>query len=129
MSGFMYILTIIAMSLQYPNGVCMPPPHIVYFNHFNSFFFRDTKLTFCSFSAKKNLILLSNQDHGRYQALVAYNTPLVLGNASLSGLRFTAILIDLAKALKMASILWCSLSPLQLIFTLALAASLKDLKK
>jgi len=29
----MYILTIIAMSLQYPNGVCMPPPHIVDFNH------------------------------------------------------------------------------------------------
>jgi len=34
-----------------------------------------------------------------------YNTPLVLGKASLKGFRFTAILIALAKALKIASIL------------------------
>jgi len=33
LSGFMYILTIMAMSLQYPNGVCMPPPKIVYCFH------------------------------------------------------------------------------------------------
>jgi len=33
MSGFMYKLTIMAMSLQYPNGVCMPPPKIVYCFH------------------------------------------------------------------------------------------------
>ena len=58
-----------------------------------------------------------------------YKTPLVLGKASLLGLRFTAILIALAKALKMTSILWCSFSPLQLMFKLHLAPSLKDLKK
>jgi hypothetical protein len=40
-----------------------------------------------------------------------YSTPFVLGKASLYGFRFTAILIALANALKMASILWCSFSP------------------
>ncbi len=35
----------------------------------------------------------------------SYSTPLVLGSCILSGFRFTAILIALAKALKIASIL------------------------
>jgi hypothetical protein len=45
MSGFMYILTIIAMSLQYPNGVCMPPPNIVCFFHNHLFQDKFTDLT------------------------------------------------------------------------------------
>jgi len=108
LSGFMYILTIIAMSLQYPNGVCMPPPKIVYCFHCRA------NLLFLSFRYQKNYrkkwentlekaIFLLNLKH--------YSTPFVLGKASLYGFRFTAILIALANALKMASILWCSFSP------------------
>jgi len=56
-----------------------------------------------------------------------YSIPLVLGK-SLPSL-FTAILIDFATALKMASILWCSLSPSAFILRLHLAASEKDFQK
>lgn len=55
--------------------------------------------------------------------------PLVVGSASCIGFFFTAIRMALAKALKMASILWCSLSPWQKTLRLHLAASENDLKK
>ena len=58
-----------------------------------------------------------------------YNTPLVLGKTIFSASRFTAILIAFAKALNIASILWCSFSPSALMFRLHLDASLNDLKK
>src|SRR5690606_24765642 len=58
-----------------------------------------------------------------------HRLPLVDGNTISSASRFTAILMALAKALKMASILWCSFPPSALMFRLALAPSLKDLKK
>ncbi len=61
--------------------------------------------------------------------LFYYNIPLVVGSASCIGSFLTAIRIAFAKALKMASILWCSLSPLQKTLRLHLAASEKDLKK
>ncbi|MFM1755540.1 MAG: hypothetical protein RL621_444 [Bacteroidota bacterium] len=75
MSGFMYMLTIMAMSLQYPNGVCMPPPKIVYCFHCSA------NLLFLSFHYQKNpknplkIATLPNVSH--------YNTPFVLGKASL----------------------------------------------
>jgi len=49
LSGFMYILTIMAMSLQYPNGVCMPPPKIVYCFHCKA------NLLFLRFRYQKNV--------------------------------------------------------------------------
>lgn len=55
--------------------------------------------------------------------------PLVVGSASCIGSFFTAIRMAFAKALKMASILWCSLSPWQKTLRLHLAASENDLKK
>jgi hypothetical protein len=55
--------------------------------------------------------------------------PFVDGNSLFEESFFTAILMDLAKALKMASILWCSFCPSALIFRLHLAVSEKDLKK
>jgi len=55
--------------------------------------------------------------------------PFVVGSASCIGSFFTAIRMALAKALKMASILWCSLSPWQKTLRLHLAASENDLKK
>src|SRR6218665_3256973 len=59
-----------------------------------------------------------------------YRTPFVLGKLSNSfKSRFTAIFIDLAKALKMASILWCSFCPSHLMFRLHLEVSENDLKK
>jgi len=60
--------------------------------------------------------------------LAHYNMPLVDGRWLENGSRFTAILMAFANALKMASILWCSLSPLHEIFKLHFAASLNDLK-
>src|SRR5690606_7493486 len=58
-----------------------------------------------------------------------YNTPFVLGNCIFSASRRTAFFIDFAKALKIASILWCSLSPSALIFKFDFDASENDLKK
>ena len=55
--------------------------------------------------------------------------PFVVGSASCIGSFFTAIRMAFAKALKMASILWCSLSPWQKTLRLHLAASENDLKK
>ncbi len=60
---------------------------------------------------------------------LSYNKPLVLGNTIFSASRLIAILMALANALKIASILWCSLSPSALMFRLHFAASLNDLKK
>jgi len=61
--------------------------------------------------------------------LFYYNIPLVVGSASCMGSFLTAMRMAFAKALKMASILWCSLSPLQKTLRLHLAASEYDLKK
>ena len=61
--------------------------------------------------------------------LFYYNIPLVVGSASCMGSFLTAMRMAFAKALKMASILWCSLSPLQKTLRLHLAASENDLKK
>src|SRR6185503_16068023 len=58
-----------------------------------------------------------------------YKIPFVEGKTILFTSLLTAILIALAKALKMASILWCSFSPSALILMLNFAESLKDLKK
>ena len=58
-----------------------------------------------------------------------YNIPFVLGKIIFSTSLFTAILMDFAKALKIASILWCSFVPSALIFKLHFAPSVKDLKK
>src|SRR5690606_10641769 len=58
--------------------------------------------------------------------LLFYKTPFVLGRTIFSASRFTAILIAFAKALKMASILWCSLVPSALMLRLALAPSVND---
>jgi len=55
--------------------------------------------------------------------------PFVVGSASCIGSFLTAIRMAFAKALKMASILWCSLSPWQKTLRLHLAASENDLKK
>ena len=56
-----------------------------------------------------------------------HKTPFVLGSESPS--RRTAILMAFANALKMASILWCSIVPSALIFRLHRALSENDLKK
>ena len=61
---------------------------------------------------------------------IYYSNPLVLGKEfKLLISLLTANWIDLAKALKIDSILWCSFSPSALIFKLHLAPSEKDLKK
>ena len=69
--------------------------------------------------------VINNYDLHRY----SYNIPLVEGRIIFSRSRLTAILMALANALKMASILWCSLVPSALIFRLAFAPSVNDLKK
>lgn len=61
--------------------------------------------------------------------LLHQSIPFVVGNASCIGSFLTAMRMAFAKALKMASILWCSLSPLQKTLRLHLAASENDLKK
>jgi len=53
--------------------------------------------------------------------------PFVLGKIIFSTSCLMAILIALAKALKIASILWCSLSPSTFIFKLHFAPSVNDL--
>ena len=58
-----------------------------------------------------------------------HNCPLVEGRINFSGSRCIAALMVLAKLLKIASILWCSLCPSALMFKLAFAPSAKDLKK
>ena len=59
-----------------------------------------------------------------------YKTPLVDGKLPKAfASRATAILMALAKALKTASILWCSFWPSTLMLRLQSAASEKDLKK
>lgn len=64
------------------------------------------------------------------QTLCLYSTPLVLGRLSRSfRSRLTAILIALANALNMASILWCSFCPSHFTFRLHFEVSENDLKK
>jgi hypothetical protein len=58
-----------------------------------------------------------------------YSIPLVEGKIIFSVSLFTATFIALANALKIASILWCSLVPSALMLILALAPSENDLKK
>ena len=58
-----------------------------------------------------------------------YRIPFVEGKLILFISLLTAIFIAFARALKIASILWCSFWPSALIFKLHLLASLNDLKK
>src|ERR1700743_2336527 len=64
-----------------------------------------------------------------FRGLGGYNTPLVLGKTILFTSLFTAIFMAFAKALNIASILWCSFWPSAFMLRLHFAASLKDLKK